>query len=138
MSVERAKEYFRRSDAPDTTVNDLLVMFADDAVCLDPYVGSYQGIDEIRTFFEDLSEVFVDSVHEIRNYHVDGETVVCEGTLAGKTSASRTFSGVGLVEVMEFNGEDIQALRVYLDYSGIRSNLPDDDEIPDYRRAYEE
>lgn len=138
MSVDRAKEYFRRSDAPDTTVDDLLAMFADDAVCLDPYVGRYRGTDGIRAFFADLGEVFADSTHEITTYYVDGDTVACEGTLAGETTAGRAFEGVGLVEVMEFDGEDVQALRAYLDYSAIRSDLPEDEDVPDYRPAREE
>lgn len=133
MSVERAREYFRRSDAPDETLDDVLEMFADDAVCVDPYVGSFRGTDGLEAFFAELGEVFADSAHEMTTYHRDGDVVVCEGTLSGTTTDGRSFEGVGLVEVMEFDGDDIAALRVYLDYSAIRSTLPEDGELPDYR-----
>lgn len=133
MTVERAREYFRRSDAPDETVEDVIEMFADDAVCLDPYVGRFEGRDGIRNFFDRLGEVFEDNVHEMENYYVDGDTVLCEGTITGETTDGRNYEGVGVVEVMEFDDEQIQTLRVYLDYSGIRSELPADEAVPDYR-----
>jgi ketosteroid isomerase-like protein len=67
------------------------------------------------------------------DFYVDGDTVVCEGWIEGRTTAGRSYEGVGLVDVMEFEGEEIAALRVYLDYSAILSDLPDDEAVPDFR-----
>jgi len=89
MSVETAKEYFRRSDDPDAG-------------------------------------------HHMEHYHVDGSVVVCEGWIEGRTSAAREYEGIGLADIMRFNADDeIASLRVYLDYSGILSELPED--VPDFR-----
>ncbi|NIU69298.1 MAG: hypothetical protein GWN73_29435, partial [Actinobacteria bacterium] len=54
------------------------------------------------------------------------------GWIEGRTSAGREYEGVGLVDVFRFNAADeIESLRVYLDYSAILSELPD--AVPDFR-----
>lgn len=136
MSVEVARQYFERSDSPDATVDDLLSLFATDAVAIEPHVGLYRDHDGIRQFFEVLGEIFAEGVHDIERYHVDGATVVCEGTISGTTVAGRSYDGVGVAEIMDFNeNDDIEALRVYVDYSAILSELPED--VPDYRPLWE-
>jgi ketosteroid isomerase-like protein len=132
MSVETAKAYFERSDDPEATVEDVVDLFADDAVLKSPREGTFRGRDEVREFYELNAEFFADGAHNMTEYYEDGDTVVCEGTIEGRTTAGREYEGVGLVDVMDFNDDDeIAALRVYLDYSGILSELPE--EVPDFR-----
>jgi len=132
MSVETAKTYFERSDDPEATVEDVVDLFADDAVLKSPREGMFCGREEVREFYELNAEFFSDGAHKMAEYYEDGNTVVCEGTIEGRTTAGREYEGVGLVDVMDFNGDDeVAALRVYLDYSGILSELPE--EVPDFR-----
>ena len=136
MSVPVAKRYFELADSPDATVEDLLELFAPDAVVIEPHVGRFEGHDGIRDFFAELGELFAEGVHDIERYHEAGNTVVCEGTITGETVAGRDYAGVGVAEIMEFDGDDrIEAFRVYVDYSAILSELPDD--VPDYRSLWE-
>jgi ketosteroid isomerase-like protein len=134
MSVETAKEYFARSDDPEGTVEDVVELFAEDAVLKSPREGTFRGRDEVREFYELNAEFFAAGAHHMDRFHVDGDTVVCEGWIEGRTAAGRSYEGVGLVDVMEFNDADeIAALRVYLDYSAILSALPADEDVPDFR-----
>jgi ketosteroid isomerase-like protein len=133
MSVETAREYFRRADDPDATVDDVVDLFADDAVLTSPREGTFHGRDGVREFFELNAAFFAEGAHHVTEFYVDGDTVVCEGWIEGRTTAGRSYEGVGLVDVMEFDGDEIAALRVYLDYSGILSELPDDEAVPDFR-----
>lgn len=133
MSVETAKEYFSRSDDPNATVADVVDLFSEDAVLKSPREGIFRGREEVKEFFELNVEFFAEGAHNMDRYYVDGDTVVCEGTIEGKTTAGREYEGVGLVDVMDFDGEDISELRVYLDYSGILSDLPNDENVPDFR-----
>ena len=131
MSVEKAKAYFERSDDPDATIEDVVELFAEDAVLKSPREGIFRGRDEVREFYQLNAEFFAEGAHNMENYFVDGDTVIAEGTIEGKTSAGREYEGIGLVDVFEFDGEEFAELRVYLDYSGILSELPED--VPDYR-----
>lgn len=133
MSKETAREYFRRSDAPDGTVDDIASLFAEDAVLKSPREGIFRGREEIREFYGLNEEFFAAGAHNMDRFYEDGSTVICEGTIEGETTACRSYEGVGLVDVMEFEGDDdlITALRVYLDYSGILSELPES--VPDFR-----
>lgn len=133
MSVDTARAYFERSDDPDATIDDVVELFAEDAVLKSPREGIFRGRDEVRDFYELNAEFFDEGAHHIDRYHVDGDVVVCEGTIEGRTSAGREYEGIGLADVMEFDGDRIQELRVYLDYSGILSELPDDADVPDFR-----
>ena len=132
MNVETARAYFERSDDPEATVEDVVDLFAEDAVLKSPREGTFRGRDEVREFYELNAEFFAEGAHNMTEFYEDGDTVVCEGTIEGKTSAGREYNGVGLVDVMAFTDNDeIAALRVYLDYSGILSELPE--EVPDFR-----
>lgn len=132
MSVETAKEYFETSDDPESTPEDIAALFAEDAVLKSPREGIFQGRDEVREFFELNAEFFASGSHHMDRYHVDGDTVVCEGWIQGKTTAGREYEGIGLADIMEFNESgEIRELRVYLDYSAILSEIPD--EVPDFR-----
>lgn len=132
MSVKTAKAYFERSDDPNATIDDVVDLFTEDAVLKSPREGIFRGRDEVREFYELNAEFFDEGGHNIDHYYADGDTVVCEGTIEGRTSAGRKYEGIGLVDVMDFEGEKIKELRVYLDYSGILSELPDD--VPDFRQ----
>lgn len=132
MSVATAKEYFRVSDAPDTGPEDIAALFAEDAVLKSPREGIFHGREEVEEFYQLNAEFFAAGAHHIDNYWVDGDVVICEGWIEGETTAGRTYEGVGLADIMEFNDADeIQELRVYLDYSAILTELPDD--VPDFR-----
>lgn len=132
MSVEIAKEYFRLADDPDAGPADIAALFAEDAVLLSPREGRFDGRDGVQAFFELNAEFFESGAHHMDRYHVDGDVVVAEGWIEGQTSAGREYEGVGLVDVMAFNeADEIASFRVYLDYSGILSELPD--EVPDFR-----
>lgn len=132
MSVETARTYFERSDDPEATVEDVVDLFADDAVLKSPREGTFRGRDEVKQFYELNAEFFAEGAHNMTEFYEEGDTVVCEGIIEGKTSAGRAYEGVGLVDVMDFTDDDeIAALRVYLDYSAILSELPE--EVPDFR-----
>jgi ketosteroid isomerase-like protein len=132
MSVEIAKEYFRLADDPDAGPADIAALFAEDAVLYSPREGRFDGRDGVQAFFERNVEFFESGAHHMDHYHVDGNVVVAEGWIEGVTSEGRTYKGVGLVDVMRFNeADEITEFRVYLDYSGILSELPD--EVPDFR-----
>jgi len=132
MSIETAKTYFERSDNPDASVEDVVNLFANDAVLKSPREGAFRGIEGIEEFFQLNEEFFDDGAHDMENYYEDGKTVICEGIIEGRTTSGREYEGIGLVDLMEFNDSDeIAALRVYLDYSGILSGLPD--EVPSFR-----
>lgn len=132
MSVETAKRYFEVSDDPDSSPADIAGLFAPDAILKSPREGIFHGRDEVEEFYELNAEFFVAGAHHIDHYHVDGDVVVCEGWIEGETHAGRTYEGVGLADIMEFDDQDrIEELRVYLDYSGILSELPAD--VPDFR-----
>lgn len=133
MSVETARAYFERSDDPDATIEDVVDLFADDATLKSPREGLFQGRDGVTEFFERNAEFFSEGAHHMTNYYEGSDdVVVCEGTIEGQTTAGREYEGIGLVDVMQFNGDDeIAELRVYLDYSGILSELPE--AVPDFR-----
>lgn len=133
MSVETAKEYFRRSDDPDATVADVVELFTDDAVLKSPREGIFRGRDEVHEFYERNAVFFAEGAHNMDHFYVDGDTVVCEGTIEGRTTAGRSYEGVGLVDVMVFDDDEIAKLRVYLDYSAILTELPADEDVPDFR-----
>lgn len=133
MSVETARAYFERSDDPDATIGDVVALFADDATLKSPREGVFHGRDGVTEFFERNAAFFSEGAHHMTDYHEAGDdVVVCEGTIEGRTTAGRAYEGIGLVDVMEFTEDDeIAELRVYLDYSGILSELPE--EVPDFR-----
>lgn len=132
MGVETAKAYFERSDDPEATVGDIVDLFADNAVLKSPREGTFRGRDGVKDFYELNAEFFAQGTHNMTEFYEDGDTVVCEGTINGKTSVGRAYEGVGLVDIMDFTDDDeIAALRVYLDYSAILSELPQ--EVPDFR-----
>lgn len=125
MSVETAKKYFERSDDPNATVEDIVNLFADDAVLKSPREGTFRGRDEVREFYELNAEFFDEGAHNMTEFYEVGNTVISEGTIEGRTSAGRKYENIGLVDVMVFNDDnEISKLRVYLDYSGILSELP--------------
>jgi len=120
-------------DNPDAGTEDILELYADSAIVKSPRKGFIEGEDEIREFYEANSEFFVGGEHVMEAFHEDGDTVVCEGLLDGETAAGREFEGIGLVDVMQFNDEGlIEEFRPYLDYSAILSDLPKNDEVPNF------
>lgn len=131
MSVQTAREYFERSDDPEASVDDVVELFTDDAVLRSPREGIFRGKDEVRAFYELNAAFFEEGAHHMDHYYEDGDTVVCEGTISGRTAAGRSYEGIGLVDVMDFDGDRIQELRVYLDYSAILTEIPKD--VPDFR-----
>lgn len=131
MRVETAKAYFEHSDDPEASVDDVVNLFADDAVLKSPREGIFRGRDEVKAFYELNAEFFEEGAHNMTEFYEVGDRVISEGTIEGRTSAGREYEGIGLVDVMEFNADDeISELRVYLDYSGILSELPE--EVPSY------
>ncbi|MFB6253367.1 MAG: nuclear transport factor 2 family protein [Halobacteriaceae archaeon] len=131
MSVEIAQRYFEVSDDPDKGVEDIVALFSDDATLKSPREGIFHGKSGVREFFQLNEEFFAAGQHNMTDFYTDGATVICEGTIEGKTTAGREYEGIGLVDIMEFNEDDeISALRVYLDYSGILTELPE--EVPSY------
>lgn len=131
MSNQTAQKYFEVSDAGWSSPEDIADLFSEDAVLKSPREGIFRGREAIKQFYELNQDFFETGSHHMTNFFVDGNTVVCEGTIRGKTTAGREYEGIGLDDVMEFNEEDqITSLRVYLDYSGILSELPTD--VPSY------
>lgn len=132
MSVDVAKRYFELMDDPNAGTDAVLELFADDAVFRSPRRGIIRGKDDLETFYEANGEFFAGGAHEMREFHKDGDTVVCEGTLWGETAAGRSFEDVGLVDIMKFDDEgNIEQFRAYLDYAAILTDVYD--EAPAYR-----
>lgn len=134
MSVETAKEYFETADDPDATPADIAALYAEDAVLKSPREGIFHGRDGVQAFFELNADFFVAGAHHMEHFHQDGDVVVCEGWIEGETAEGREYEGVGLADIMAFNDDDeIQELRVYLDYSAILTEIPED--VPDFREG---
>ena len=133
MSVETARQYFEVSDKVESTAEDIAALFTEDAILKSPREGIFRGQEEVQRFYGLNEEFFAAGEHNIDRYYEDGDVVVCEGTINGRTTAGREYEGVGLVDVMEFDkNDDICELRVYLDYSAVLSELPED--APDFRK----
>ena len=131
MSVETARKYFEVSDSEDHNARDLTELFAEDAVLKSPREGVFRDREGVLEFFRMNEQFFAEGEHRIDCYYEDDDAIICEGTIRGRTTAGREYEHVGLVDVMEFNDEDkIRELRVYLDYSAILSELPE--ETPDF------
>jgi len=136
MSIQTAKLYFERADDSASSVVDIVDLFTHDAVLKSPREGIFSGQSELEQFFE-LNEDFFDSGrHDMTSFYEVDATIICEGTISGETSNGRRYEGIGLVDVMEFDGHKIAELRVYLDYSGILSELPES--VPDFRELSHE
>jgi len=132
MSVETAKAYFERSDDPEASIEDIVDLFANNATLKSPREGTFHGRDGVTEFYERNAEFFSEGAHQMTDYYQDGNIVICEGTIEGQTTAGREYEGIGLVDVMRFTEDNkISELRVYLDYSGILNELPE--EVPDFR-----
>lgn len=132
MSIHVAKQYFELMDDTDAGTDEVLDLFADDAVFRSPRKGIVRGKDDLQSFYEANAEFFVSGAHEMRDFHEDGDVVVCEGTLWGETAEGRSFNDVGLVDIMQFNDDDeIEEFRAYLDYAAILTDVYD--EAPAYR-----
>lgn len=126
MSIDSAKEYYSVIDDPNSSPGALVRMYTDNAVLKSPREGTFTGRDGVEEFYELNREFFAEGAHDMTEFYKDGNTVICEGTIEGKTTAGREYEGVGLVDVMEFDDDDIAAHRIYLDYSAILSELPED------------
>lgn len=71
------RERIERGEAHWT---DLATMFTDDAVYIDPAWGRIQGIDELRTFFDESMRGLEDWSFPIEFTAIDGDTVVVKWT----------------------------------------------------------
>lgn len=132
MSVEVAKRYFELMDSADAGTEDVLELYGDDPVVHSSRAGVIRGRDDIRQFYEDNAEFFTGGEHHMKEFHQDGNTIICEGYLDGETVVGRSADGVPLCDVMEFNDDDeIVAFRAYLDYRGYVDEVPD--EVPNVR-----
>lgn len=65
-----------RIEAGQAHWTDLATMFTDDAVYIDPAWGRIQGIDELRTFFDESMRGLEDWDFPIEFTAIDGDTVV--------------------------------------------------------------
>jgi ketosteroid isomerase-like protein len=130
VSSERAKQYYEIIDDPDSTPADLASLYAPDATLLSPREGRFEGRSGVERFYELNGEFFAAGTHTMENFHEDGNIVVAEGTVSGETAAGRGYEGVGLADIFEFEDGEIVSHRVYMDYSGIYSKLPE--EVPSF------
>lgn len=126
MSVETAKRYFEMMDDPDVDTDEVLDLYQEDAVLHSPRKGVVRGKDAIREFYEANSEFFAGGAHRMKNFYVDGDTVVCEGVLDGSTVEGRSFEDVGLTDIMTFEEGKIKRFRAYMDYSAVLTKIPED------------
>lgn len=125
MGVNIAKEYYEIIDSPNSTPADLAEMYSQDATLKSPREGTFRGRDGIEEFYGLNEEFFEEGAHHMTDFYTDGDTVICEGTVEGETT-DRSYEGIGLVDVMKFDADDnIAVHRVYLDYSGILSEPPE-------------
>lgn len=137
MSVEIAKRYFELMDSADADTDDVMELYAADAVVQSSRKGIVRGTDDIRAFYEANGEFFTGGKHTMKHFHEAGNTVICEGYLDGETSVGRSAEGVPLCDIMEFNDDGkIVAFRAYLDYTGFVGEVPDD--VPKVQQQAEE
>lgn len=137
MSVEVAKSYFELMDSADADTDDVMDLYAEDAVVQSSRKGIVRGKHDIRLFYEANAEFFTGGKHVMQDFRQAGNTVICEGYLDGETSAGRSAEGVPLCDIFEFNDEDnIVAFRAYLDYTGFVGELPED--VPNVQQQAEE
>jgi ketosteroid isomerase-like protein len=130
VSSELAKRYYETIDDPASTPADLASLYASDATLRSPREGRFEGRSGVERFYELNGEFFAAGAHDMARFHEDGNVVVAEGTVSGETAAGREYEGIGLADVFEFEDGEIVSHRVYMDYSGIYSELPD--EVPDF------
>lgn len=136
MSVETAKRYFELMDSADAGTDDVMELYGADPVVHSPRAGVVSGRADIRAFYDDNAEFFTGGEHHMSHFHEDGNTVVCEGYLDGKTAVGREANGVPLCDVMEFNDDgEIVSFRAYLDYRGYVDSVPE--EVPNVRAEAE-
>jgi ketosteroid isomerase-like protein len=133
MSLENAKRYYEVIDDAETDPSDLSDLYAPEAVLRSPREGVFRGRDGVTEFYRRNESFFAAGAHHMTDFHVDGDTVVCEGTVSGETTAGRRYDGVGLADVFEFHDGLITAHRIYLDYSAIYRELPADEDVPTFR-----
>lgn len=127
MSVEVAKRYFELMDSAEHDTDDVMELYADEAVVHSSRAGVVRGKDDIRSFYEQNAEFFTGGQHQMEQFHDVGSTVICEGYMDADTSVGRSAEGVPLCDIMEFDEEDhIVAFRAYLDYRGLIDELPND------------
>lgn len=132
MSVDRAREYYDVIDSPDSDPADLARMYSKNAILKSPREGLFTGRDGVKRFYSLNEQFFAEGAHNMTEFYTDGNTVICEGTVKGKTTAGRKYEGIGLVDVMKFDeNDDIESHCVYLDYSAILSELPEN--VPSYK-----
>lgn len=137
MSAEVAKRYFELMDSADAGTDDVLELYADDAVVHSSRSGVIQGTENIREFYEANAEFFTGGQHAMQQFHEVGNIVICEGYMDGETNVGRSADGVPLCDIMEFNDDDeIVAFRAYLDYRGYVDELPED--VPNVQRQAEQ
>lgn len=129
---ERSHSYYRRMYDTDIGIGKIVELYADDAVLMSPREGAFRNHDGIREFYKLNAEFSAERSHHMTDYHADGDVVVREGTVDGKTTAGREYEGIGLADVLRFDDDEIASHRVYLDYNGIYSELPSD--VPSFRQ----
>jgi len=136
MNTDTAKRYFELMDDPDTGTEQVLKLYADNAIVRSPRKGTIRGKEDIEAFYDANADFFTGGQHVMEAFHEDGNVVICEGTLDGETVEGRTFEGIGLVDIMRFDDDGkIEEFRAYLDYSAILTEVQENppsfrDDIP--------
>jgi ketosteroid isomerase-like protein len=113
-----ALEYLKRLDRGD----DFFDLFADDAQLYFPKCPIAHGLDEIKLTFGNVGTIVASVQHDYSyfNYVVSGDTVVVEGTSAGRAADGTPWrAGVShagrFCDVFEIRDGKIQRLFIYLD-----------------------
>jgi ketosteroid isomerase-like protein len=113
-----ALEYLKRLDRGD----DFFDLFADDAQLYFPKCPIAYGLDEIKQTFGNVGTIVASVQHDYSyfNYIQSGDTVVVEGTSAGRAADGTPWrAGVShagrFCDVFEIRDGKIQRLFIYLD-----------------------
>ena len=116
---EIIRQYFRYVDTGDARILDL---YTDDVELLFPKFGRTRGKDAMRTFGARMSAMLGRLEHDIEGlaFVEAGNTIVVEGREWGEMADGTPFPDGEISQglfcnVFEFDGELIQAVRIYVD-----------------------
>ena len=118
-------------DSAEANVEDVMKLYADDAVLHSAREGVIRGEQAIEQFYRNNADFFTGGKHHMTDFREAGDVVICEGYLDGETSVGRASSGVPLCDIILFEAGKIAAFRAYMDYRGFVAELPE--EVPNVR-----
>jgi len=126
--VSIAQEYFRRVDAGNPTIVDLMT---EDVRLYFPKYGIGRGKNAFVELATGIGSVFAEVEHDFRDYHFmpSDRHLIVEGTTRGKLKSGKSWSagktpGGRFCNVFEFKGDLISRVHIYLDPDYVSEDEP--------------